>query len=359
MARRYARDNRGRFASKGTGATARGGRLKTAGGSKRQTQTMQASAAPRAGAIRGKVKRDPNAASRVEQSGAKAKSTSRKDQLTQGAQRRRAQADKIDARVASLETQYRSKDSAFYTQGVKTAERDRMHGKMQQAAKLREESAALRQKASNADRMASKIKAPAPTKSSNNPRMQRAIQNETAGSTSFRRNPKGYQKRITALTAQKIYETGDITAGLSVANMAGKGFRLPRSQRKPAAAAAAKPRARKVDLSQGAFESRASATEKRARAAERAVQGLDRSNPQNRRAFNRADALRSAADSYSSLARRGRTGDLPASALFQGRFRGSTAPKLTRSQKAAATRQANKDRKLAEQIKAMERARRR
>ena len=68
MARRYARDNRGRFAS--VGATARGGRLKTAGGNKRQTQTMQASAAPRAGAIRGKVKRDPTAASRVGQTAA-------------------------------------------------------------------------------------------------------------------------------------------------------------------------------------------------------------------------------------------------------------------------------------------------
>ena len=37
MARKYARDNRGRFAS--AGATARGGRLKTAGGNKRATQT--------------------------------------------------------------------------------------------------------------------------------------------------------------------------------------------------------------------------------------------------------------------------------------------------------------------------------
>jgi hypothetical protein len=47
MARRYARDNRGRFASRGGGATARGGRLKTASGKKRATQTMQASAAPK------------------------------------------------------------------------------------------------------------------------------------------------------------------------------------------------------------------------------------------------------------------------------------------------------------------------
>jgi hypothetical protein len=38
--RRYVRDNKGRFAS--TGATARGGRLATASGNKRATQTMQA-----------------------------------------------------------------------------------------------------------------------------------------------------------------------------------------------------------------------------------------------------------------------------------------------------------------------------
>ena len=49
--RRYVRDNRGRFASKGAGATARGGRLKTAGGNKRATQTMKASGAKAAGTI--------------------------------------------------------------------------------------------------------------------------------------------------------------------------------------------------------------------------------------------------------------------------------------------------------------------
>jgi len=40
MARRFARDNRGRFAPKGAGATARGGRLKTASGKKRATQKV-------------------------------------------------------------------------------------------------------------------------------------------------------------------------------------------------------------------------------------------------------------------------------------------------------------------------------
>ena len=39
--RKYTRDNNGRFASTGTGATARGGRLKTAAGNKRKTQTAK------------------------------------------------------------------------------------------------------------------------------------------------------------------------------------------------------------------------------------------------------------------------------------------------------------------------------
>jgi hypothetical protein len=67
MARRYSRDNRGRFAGKGAGATARGGRLKTAAGNKRKTQTMQAGGAKSAGTIKGKVKRDPNAAGKIGQ----------------------------------------------------------------------------------------------------------------------------------------------------------------------------------------------------------------------------------------------------------------------------------------------------
>jgi hypothetical protein len=51
MARKYTRDNRGRFASSGTGATARGGRLRTATGNKRATQTSRMTAAPRAGTV--------------------------------------------------------------------------------------------------------------------------------------------------------------------------------------------------------------------------------------------------------------------------------------------------------------------
>ena len=49
MARRYARDNRGRFSS--TGATARGGRLATAGGNKRATQTTKLSGGKSGGTV--------------------------------------------------------------------------------------------------------------------------------------------------------------------------------------------------------------------------------------------------------------------------------------------------------------------
>jgi hypothetical protein len=65
MARRYSRDNRGRFASGGTGATARGGRLRTAAGNKRATQTTKAAVAKPSGAITGKVKRNPAAAGKI------------------------------------------------------------------------------------------------------------------------------------------------------------------------------------------------------------------------------------------------------------------------------------------------------
>ena len=118
-------------------------------------------------------------------------------------------------------------------------------------------------------------------------------------------------------------------------------------------------RAKPVDLSQGAFERRAKSAEKRARAAEKVVAGVDRYNPSNRKLVNRANSLRSAADSYSAYARRGRTDpDFSAGSLFQRRTRSSTAPKLTRSEKAAATRRANADKRFRENVRRMEQSRR-
>jgi hypothetical protein len=79
MARKYARDNRGRFSS--AGATARGGRLRTAAGNKRATVTKGIAGGKPAGAIKGKVKRDPGAAGKIGASKPKAtaKSANRPD----------------------------------------------------------------------------------------------------------------------------------------------------------------------------------------------------------------------------------------------------------------------------------------
>lgn len=86
MARRYSRDNRGRFASGGSsgggggkvGATARGGRLRTAAGNKRATQTTKAAGAKPSGTVAGKVKRNPAAAGKVGKAKAAAPSTKAK-----------------------------------------------------------------------------------------------------------------------------------------------------------------------------------------------------------------------------------------------------------------------------------------
>jgi hypothetical protein len=96
MARRYARDNRGRFSS--TGATARGGRLATASGNKRATVTARISGGKSggkpAGAIKGKVKRDPGAAGKIGASKPKAtaKPAPKVDTSLKGVAARRARA---------------------------------------------------------------------------------------------------------------------------------------------------------------------------------------------------------------------------------------------------------------------------
>jgi hypothetical protein len=226
---RLTRDNAGKITSVGgEGATARGGRLKTAAGNKRAMQTAKVSGGRPAGTMKGKIKRDPGAAGKV---GQQAKPVSRKEQLAAGSKKRNEQADRIDARVKKLEGEYRGKDAAFYTQGAKPAGRDRMIAKSQQAAQLREQSAALRSKAANAEKMASKIKDKPVKSSGGNARLERAIKNEAAGSTSYRRNPKGYAQRIAAVEAQKIYKTGDVLSTVTIAQMSGKGFRLPRDKR--------------------------------------------------------------------------------------------------------------------------------
>jgi len=65
---RLTRDNAGKITSVGgEGATARGGRLKTAAGNKRAMQTAKVSGGRPAGTMKGKIKRDPGAAGKVGQ----------------------------------------------------------------------------------------------------------------------------------------------------------------------------------------------------------------------------------------------------------------------------------------------------
>ena len=65
---RLTRDNAGKITSVGgEGATARGGRLKTAAGNKRAMQTAKVSVGSRAGTMKGKIKRDPGAAGKIGQ----------------------------------------------------------------------------------------------------------------------------------------------------------------------------------------------------------------------------------------------------------------------------------------------------
>jgi len=103
MARRYSRDNRGRFAPAGSGATARGGRLKTAAGNKRATVTAKVSGGRPAGTMKGKIKRDPGAAGKVGQGKAAAKPASKSKTDLQVMQQADRMMGKLAKRQASIQ----------------------------------------------------------------------------------------------------------------------------------------------------------------------------------------------------------------------------------------------------------------
>jgi hypothetical protein len=76
---RLTRDNAGKITSVGgEGATARGGRLKTAAGNKRAMQTAKVSGGRPAGTMKGRIKRDPGAAGKVGQRKAAAATAAKK-----------------------------------------------------------------------------------------------------------------------------------------------------------------------------------------------------------------------------------------------------------------------------------------
>jgi hypothetical protein len=101
---RLTRDNAGKITSVGgTGATARGGRLKTAAGNKRAMQTAKVSGGRPAGTMKGKVKRDPRAAGKVGQRKAAAKPASKSKTDLQVMQQADRMMGKLSKRQASIQ----------------------------------------------------------------------------------------------------------------------------------------------------------------------------------------------------------------------------------------------------------------
>jgi hypothetical protein len=130
----------------------------------------------------------------------------------------------------------------------------------------------------------------------------------------------------------------------------------PKPAATPKPANAARP---KVNLSTSAFEKRAKDVDARASSARNAAKGLDQSNPSNRKAFAKANALQMASDRYSSVLRKSKNSEFTAAQVFKSTNRRyTTAPKLSPSEKAAKTRSANKAKTLEKNIKAQEQARR-
>ena len=329
MARKYSRDNRGRFASSGTGATARGGRLRTATGNKRATQTSQMAAAPRAGTVGkgGKARGSGKPAATVKPT--QAPGSRIKAPKVGSVSRARLSGQKMNegAGKRGKARQQRQQTMAIQRQMLgrvkpgKRAEPLSTGGTLAARASLRRARAKAGPGASPAQRGA----------------VKRAGTYLKASKERNRAAVKGAASRGT-VAKPKGLKQGAVTARV-------KARAVKRS---------------KPDLSQSSFERRARATEKRAKNAEQAVGAVDRYNPANRRLVNRANSLRSAADSYASYARRGKNNpDFSAADLFKRRSKSSTAPKLTPSEKAAVTRRAKADKRFKENVRRMEQDRRR
>ncbi len=353
---RLNRDNSGRISGIGrNGATVRGGRLKTAKGNKRATQlTTLRPAGFRGGTIakggrgvRGMVARSL-AAARKGRAGAQTAQASSMPRRVPAAQRPgsltstlrgtlRAVARADAARIRELEaiTGQKIKPAAAGTRaGTEAGARVRGAAKGGKVAgALR---AGLRELAQSDARTA---------------REMAAIVRDATPKVAGGKGGKAIRGGRAALPAAARKERMAAAKPVAAKQQPQKPSKKPA---KPARARRSKP-----DLSQGSFERRARATEKRAKAAERVVSAIDRFNPANRRLVNRANSLRSAADSYAYYARRGKNDpDFSAADLFKGRSRSSTAPRLTRSEKAAATRRAKADKRFRENVRRMEQDRR-
>lgn len=185
MARRYSRDNRGRFAGGGGGATARGGRLKTASGNKRKTQTTKAAAAKPSGTVAGKVKRNPAAAGKI---GKQAKPQSRRT-------------DQAEVNIKGRFTgQAGKRFDASIDRAVKQTQAAQMAALMKPKAQVRAERAAR----AEANRAAQAAK-PKRTRTAESLRASRAKQIEKRRSIST--NPAGERASAAAKMAANAART--------------------------------------------------------------------------------------------------------------------------------------------------------
>ena len=153
---RLTRDNAGKITSVGgSGATARGGRLKTAAGNNRAMQTAKVSGSRPAGTMKGKIKRDPGAAGKIGQGKATAKPTTQKERWAARAKMLNNAADKNDAKAKKLhDANDTTGNTAFNTQPGKIPGRARMNAATERSFQMNEKARQQRSRAENLTNMA-------------------------------------------------------------------------------------------------------------------------------------------------------------------------------------------------------------
>ena len=343
MARRYSRDNRGRFASGGTGATARGGRLKTASGKTRATQTTKAAAAKPSGTVAGKVKRNPASAGKIGQQ-AKAQ--------TQVSSARQAATDRLKIKTATRRKLSADRESVIpsTSKGPKTMRAQRVGSTVPKSI--------ARTKGNTKAQVASRVQRKTAVNRANLAAITRA---ERTGAAQGRQYERTLKRGMTLQRAQSFLQTGKLP-GRDNSITAQRSLRQSKDRlaaKNAARAAAAKPAApkaaRKIDLSGAAFTARTRRAQSKLSAAQKEFSARGRST-NDTRARKRVETLKDAVNNLRSINSRAKRRGLPASDVFKARSKRTTNPKLSPAEKAARTRQNKAAAKFQANVSAMERS---
>ena len=254
---RLTRDNAGKITSVGgTGATARGGRLKTAAGNKRAMQTAKVSGSRPAGTMKGKIKRDPGAAGKIGQAKPAAKPRvsklgSRIDPAKQANRKATAAVDR------AMATERKSMNAAMRTKGefsspARQSANKRLDDAQRETASLIQTRRNIRaqfpvttaNKPIRAARPKSTISSKTVGASAKNARVSRAKSNLAAAEN--RRSYTGKNLARSKRTAKKALEFMSNPRSAIQNRSLGLGFRMPKtgkpkSAAKPAVALSKKP----------------------------------------------------------------------------------------------------------------------